>query len=347
MIDKLIESLKEQLAQVRSKLPGGGDDDYEDETDVDITTSGLDVTKATGRKSRKSFDEDDEDDEYEDDEDVDDASAKKSKYIRIFVILGLTYFGLTEFVMKEEPQAPPRVVKKKPVQDKTTRNKVKEKPRAVKKDSAVADKSTKVEADKYPRIEKEKNEIDVKEPSKNNQLSNENNQDNDKIDEVDKSSDAVVSDLMVTDISENENENQNTEMNTTSDNSGIDSDFTDMMNQIESEVEDKDATESMQDQLNKIVEKVSEKKENPVQEVDYVEAPDYEKFGRGLVYNCKEGHWACVDKESWFQCRQNDYWTKQNNKPKECVISDVYSSISDCRIMQLENINKVLKPECN
>ena len=344
MIDKLIESLKEQLAQVRSKLPGGGDDDYEDETDVDITTSGLDITKAKGKRSRKSFDEDDE---YEDDEDVDDASAKKSKYIRIFVILGLTYFGLTEFVMKEEPQAPPRVVKKKPVQDKTTRNKVKEKPRAVKKDSAVADKSTKVEADKYPRIEKEKNEIDVKEPSKNNQLSNENNQDNDKIDEVDKSSDAVVSDLMVTDISENENENQNTEMNTTSDNSGIDSDFTDMMNQIESEVEDKDATESMQDQLNKIVEKVSEKKENPVQEVDYVEAPDYEKFGRGLVYNCKEGHWACVDKESWFQCRQNDYWTKQNNKPKECVISDVYSSISDCRIMQLENINKVLKPECN
>ncbi|MAE57871.1 MAG: hypothetical protein CME69_03260 [Halobacteriovorax sp.] len=345
MIDKLIESLKEQLAQVRSKLPGGGDDDYEDETDVDITTSGLDVTKATGRKSRKSFDEDDEDDEYEDDEDVDDASAKKSKYIRIFVIVGLTYYGITEFVVKEEPQAPAKVVKKKAVQDKTTRKKVKEKPRTVKKASAVADKNNKVEPDKYPRIEKEKNEIDVKEPSKNNQLSNDNNQDTDKFDEVDKSSEAAVSDPMVTDISENEN--QNTEMNTTSDNTGIDSDFTDMMNQIESEVEDKDATESMQDQLNKIVEKVSEKKENPVQEVDYVEAPDYEKFGRGLVYNCKEGHWACVDKESWFQCRQNDYWTKQNNKPKECVISDVYSSISDCRVMQLENINKVLKPECN
>jgi len=81
---------------------------------------------------------------------------------------------------------------------------------------------------------------------------------------------------------------------------------------------------------------------------DYPKPPDYTLLGRGLVYNCKGKHWACVNKDSYFGCRTNMKWTKSNRKTLECTIVNVYSSADDCRIVQVHNINtRVSKEVCN
>ena len=56
-------------------------------------------------------------------------------------------------------------------------------------------------------------------------------------------------------------------------------------------------------------EQVSEKKEKKVEKVEeekitYTPPPDYEKLGRGLVYNCDLKHWACVNRVGYFQCQK-------------------------------------------
>jgi len=71
----------------------------------------------------------------------------------------------------------------------------------------------------------------------------------------------------------------------------------------------------------------------------FVAAPDYNEVGRGLIYNCKGKHWACVDKNSYFACRDNLKWTKENNKGPECFTKDVYRNEKDCRIIQTHFIN--------
>ncbi|MDO9341132.1 MAG: hypothetical protein Q7T72_11495 [Bacteroidales bacterium] len=71
----------------------------------------------------------------------------------------------------------------------------------------------------------------------------------------------------------------------------------------------------------------------------YTEPPLYEPIGRGLVYNCKEKHWACIDKSSYINCNKNMKWNKAHAKPAECVVSNVYNSEEDCSTMQKYNIS--------
>ncbi len=71
----------------------------------------------------------------------------------------------------------------------------------------------------------------------------------------------------------------------------------------------------------------------------YTAPPSYDQMGRGLVYNCKEKHWACVDKIGYLACNKNMKWNKSNGKPSECVIQNVYSTDDDCAIIQKYNIS--------
>ena len=73
--------------------------------------------------------------------------------------------------------------------------------------------------------------------------------------------------------------------------------------------------------------------------LDYTPPPDYLNSGRGLVYNCKGKHWACVDRESYFQCRSNFRWSQQEKKEPECGVRDVYETLEDCRVIQVHYIN--------
>ena len=100
------------------------------------------------------------------------------------------------------------------------------------------------------------------------------------------------------------------------------------------------------------VKPVPEKEERPKpiekESFEYVSPPDFLKFGRGLVYNCKGKHWACVNKDSFIQCRQNQKHFENLNQKPECYPKNVYSNEVDCRTVQIHYINTNEKTDfCN
>ena len=88
-----------------------------------------------------------------------------------------------------------------------------------------------------------------------------------------------------------------------------------------------------------LIKKIKKKKEL------YTNPPNYSFRGRGLVYNCKGKHWACVDKESYLKCRENEKWQIRKNKKIECKTINVYQNIRDCNIIQLNNIHTLVKAD--
>ena len=71
----------------------------------------------------------------------------------------------------------------------------------------------------------------------------------------------------------------------------------------------------------------------------YIAPPAYDQLGRGLVYNCKEKYWSCVDKLSYVNCNKNMKWNKGHEKPAECSVVNVYNSDEDCSVIQKYNIS--------
>jgi hypothetical protein len=60
----------------------------------------------------------------------------------------------------------------------------------------------------------------------------------------------------------------------------------------------------------------------------------YDQLGRGLVYNCKDKYWACVDKESYINCGKSMKLNKSKGKPIFCAVSNIYNSEEDCGKIQ-------------
>ncbi len=80
--------------------------------------------------------------------------------------------------------------------------------------------------------------------------------------------------------------------------------------------------------------------ENKIDETsEYTEPPKYEILGRGLVYNCKGKHWACVDKTNYQICHKNMKHNEANGKASECVTQNVYSNEEDCSTVQRYNVS--------
>lgn len=75
-----------------------------------------------------------------------------------------------------------------------------------------------------------------------------------------------------------------------------------------------------------------------VEELTYSAPPNYEQIGRGLVYNCVEKHWACVDKIAYVACNKNMKWNSAKEKASECVVHNVYSTDEDCAKVQKYNV---------
>lgn len=117
------------------------------------------------------------------------------------------------------------------------------------------------------------------------------------------------------------------------------------------EVVDNSLKDNTKNDLEKLEEKIEESlpeiKENEEvatisdNEKEFPMPPDYDNPGRGLVYNCKGGHWACVDKSSYFQCLKNKRWSKDEEKTPSCVEFNVYASSRDCELAQVYNVNTV------
>jgi hypothetical protein len=72
----------------------------------------------------------------------------------------------------------------------------------------------------------------------------------------------------------------------------------------------------------------------PVFNEPYSPPPSYEEFGRGLVYNCKESHWSCVNRLAYVACNKNTQWSRGAGKAPECVVQNIYKSDDDCSKMQ-------------
>lgn len=106
------------------------------------------------------------------------------------------------------------------------------------------------------------------------------------------------------------------------------------------EAKDKTATEAQAKKETKLEDKI-------VADDVYMPPPSYDHLGRGLVYNCKEKYWACVDKLSYVNCNKNMKWNKTHQKPAECAVSSVYNSDDDCGVVQKYNISSsVPTPFC-
>lgn len=76
-----------------------------------------------------------------------------------------------------------------------------------------------------------------------------------------------------------------------------------------------------------------------VQEDVYTPAPQYDQQGRGLVYNCKDKYWACIDKPAYVACNKNMQWNKTKGNALECVVQNVYGSDEDCAKIQKYNVS--------
>lgn len=107
--------------------------------------------------------------------------------------------------------------------------------------------------------------------------------------------------------------------------SNLDQRLDQLIDKVEKKEDPKEQTPSMEDKI--------------VQEEAYTEPPAYNVLGRGLVYNCKDKYWACIDKPSYISCNKNLKWNTANGKTKECVVQNVYSSEEDCIKVQKYNVS--------
>lgn len=71
----------------------------------------------------------------------------------------------------------------------------------------------------------------------------------------------------------------------------------------------------------------------------YTPPPAYDQLGRGLVYNCKDKYWVCLDKAAYVACNKNMKWNSSHGKPTECVVQNVYNSDEDCNTVQKYNVS--------
>jgi hypothetical protein len=85
--------------------------------------------------------------------------------------------------------------------------------------------------------------------------------------------------------------------------------------------------------------KDSKMEDKIVADDEYTPPPSYEQLGRGLVYNCKEKYWACLDKPAYIACNKNMKWNSSHGKTSECAVTNVYNSDEDCSVMQKYNIS--------
>jgi hypothetical protein len=236
-----------------------------------------------------------------------DSSKKKSLIIRVIVILGLVYFGVTEFILKE-PEAPPA-----PKTVAKPRNRPKKMP--IKTEEAKVADAAKVEEIKVPDVKLDiiKKEDTLVTPVENINISKKQEevaviQPSEDLPpiagkDIDKKIDLLI---------EKENKPEKVQVK--------------KYEPIKEEVSDLKKPEV--NLLDKIV-----------QDEKYVDPPTLEFAGRGLVYNCKEKFWACTNKTSYVQCNKNMKWNSANGKPIECATINIYTTNDDCTIVQKYNIS--------
>ncbi len=343
MFDDLKDKINDFASSVKSKLPGSKSDDddeeYEDEEgEFDEKTEEIDVkdklSDSESEEDEEEFEEDDEeDDESEDDEDA--AKAKKQKIMRLglvglVLILGASILmddgGEDENVL---PEVKPVVRKNRPKRKKKVVKAAKENP------AEVAKKVENKPVDPAPaevveaKVEEKKEEVESNETNVQ-VVENELKLKDDSPEEGPDTVDSLGKEGFEDSSQEESTPSSLGEDNLGQANQGSMKDASEMSEAIDSLNNSEAPT---------MIEKVVKEK------LEYQEPPSYQETGRGLVYNCSGKHWACVDQNSYIECKKNSDWSKENGKDPECSPSNVYRSFKDCRTIQIYNINTITETD--
>lgn len=333
-LDELKKKLLAALPPaIREKLGVELDDDIEDEDDIDVDEPTADHNIEEIVNAGDDEDEEDGDDEDEDEDD--EKKAKKSKIIRIVVILAVAFFALDEFMSEPTVDVVPETTA--PKMSPLKRAMLEEK----KKQEEAAQKAA---------------ESDGTETLENTDLSDSADESISQTEETEEPEVMVEQTPVATpyfeeSVSEPEPEPEVAQVEVPpetpakvlkqEDEVAIVPTPKPMMDE-----DDNEKKESSLDMLMKAVDKSEKMTESTMKEgasrsdPSYIEPPNYLRSGRGLVYNCKENHWACVDKFSYFTCFENQKWNEENSQSSECVTRDVYASASDCAAIQKFYVNK-------
>lgn len=314
-----LDELKKKLfaalpPAVREKLGIELDDEeYDEDEEIDVDSE--EATASHDVEGMEAGEEAGEDDE-EDDEEAE-KKAKRSKIIRGVVILAIAYFALDEFMAEPEMEVPDvKIVRpKRPPRPAETPAEIPTEQTPAVTPEIVQEEETPIAVETPEVIAEETPEVEVPPETSTEVL-------------VENTPAPVEEEIDLPDWSN--------------------------MGQVEAtpsatpvaEVQEESASGGL-DALMKAVDKSSQMAEEEAAKVklnrddpSYIAPPNYLRTGRGLVYNCREGHWACVDKFSYFTCFENQKWNEKNSQPSECITRDVYASTGDCASIQKFYVNK-------
>lgn len=345
MLDDLLEKIKQALPEsLRQKIFGEDDvDDEDDEFEEDTQTGNHDV-----------IDDEEEDDEDDDDEEVElddeeEKKKKKKKLIRAALGAIVVFIVVDELFLKSpdnesEPQTKQSESTSNPSKprEQRKRNEQKQVPNEVQKldkegpQEPLTQQTDQVDnrVDSTPDITEPEREL-TPETAETEVVGDEMTVETEMEPEPEPELESEVEPM----ISQQEEAPTNAEMmkpgpaveqDSSMQKVTLDQETLEESNSIEvSETLKPDSSSSLGDQMAEMVK----------DEVQYVEPPDYTRVGRGLVYNCKGGHWACVEREAYFQCRDNMLWNDENKKASECATHNVYASEEDCKTIHIHYVN--------
>ncbi len=350
----IVEGFKEKIPALNKKK-GDDEEDFEDEefdeefdedtgkVEVDPSDMGEEIDEEDGTETEigppgdldDDDEEDEDDDDEDDDEDDDDEKKKKQKKMLVqgLLVLVIAYLGydilMGEQASNEVPPPPANAVKKRKPKKRRERKKPvvkKEAPQVQDKIVAAPEPTPIATPEPTPIATPEPTPIPTPEPTP--------------IATPEPTPVPQAEPIAIEEPQVIENNNA----------AGIppETPSEPLNSRVGEEVVEKSLT--MDDKVDKILEKSKEaemnkeksqddNKSNTEEPSEYVEPPNYKRLGRGLVYNCVGRHWACVDKFSYFQCRENSKWSSANKKTPECVTKNVYASEKDCSVVQLHFIN--------
>jgi len=330
MLDKLLGNLKKSLPEsLRGKM--GSEETQEEEY--------------SEQESEESHDTSDNETPPED-------KKKKqiSMIIRVVVVLGLGYMAATEFIFKPEPEnteVPAVAVKRKP-----RRKPLKpgDKPAETKSaDAAVAGDEKKpgegganpADANQETKPATEPVSEEIKAADKQPPVENINIADKMAAEEkVAEKAPEKTADKPVEPPKEKEQPIDETPIvKTPEENSPqvgeVKSSEGGVEKSLDSLIENMDAKEKTSEGQKK----PSKLEDKIVADDVYTPPPAYDQLGRGLVYNCKDKFWACLDKTAYVACNKNMKWNKGHGKAAECAVQNVYNSDEDCSTVQKYNVS--------
>jgi len=315
---KLLEALPPALREKMGIHLDEEEEEYDDEVDSDEATANHDLSEMA------EGDEDDDGEEDEEDDEEAEKKAKRSKIIRAIAILAVIFFAADEFLNTEEELVVPDVpVVMSPAKKALLEAKKKEAEEAklAAERAALETPEPTVEPTSEPVVIEDPEFVPEPEPEPEIPLET--------VPEVltieDEPTPAPTPEAVVTpDFMENIGQTTPSE-NIPNPQADQDNSLDALMQAVDKS--GKMAEDNMKTQLGR-------------NDPSYVEPPNYLRTGRGLVYNCREGHWACVDKFSYFTCFENQKWNEENVQSAECVTRDVYASGADCAAIQKFYVNK-------